>query len=50
MPQNFLASMQSDFTEEEHHGEYHPDVDHLDVGGCWQRLADANKPYKYVRH
>ena len=40
--------MQCDFTEEEHHGEYHPDVDHLDVGGGGQRLADAHKPDRYV--
>ena len=25
------------------HGEDHPDVDHLDVGGCWEGLRDPNK-------
>ena len=25
------------------HGEYHPDLDQLDVGGGWQSLADSEK-------
>ena len=26
-----------------HHGEDHPDVDHLDVRCCWKALADADE-------
>ena len=46
LPQGFFASIQSNLTEEEHHGEDHPDVDHLDVGGGGQRLRDSNKSEK----
>ena len=28
------------------HGEQHPDVNHLDIGGDWQALRDSKEPAK----
>ena len=36
-----FAGMKGDLKEEEHHGDNHPDVNHLDVGCGRQRLGDA---------
>ena len=36
-----FACMERHLKEEEHHGDNHPNVNHLDVGCRWQRLGDA---------
>ena len=40
---NILQSVESDHRKWIEHGEYHPDIDHFDVGSCGQRLGDSNK-------
>ena len=41
-----LACMKGDLKEEEHHGDDHPDVNHLYIGGGWQSLGDAYEAEK----
>ena len=38
--------MKGDLKEEEHHGDDHPDVNHLYIGGGWQSLGDAYEAEK----
>ena len=38
--------MEGNLEEEEHHGNNHPDVNHLDVGRRWQSLRDSDEAGK----
>ena len=38
--------MKGNLKEEEHHGDDHPDVNHLYIGGGWQSLGDAYEAEK----
>ena len=38
-----FCTYEGNLSEGIHHGEDHPDVDHLDVRCCWKALADADE-------
>ena len=40
------AGVQGHLQEGNCHGEQHPDVNHLDIGGDWQALRDPKEPAK----
>ena len=42
-PQGLLVGVESHFEKREGHGEDHPDVDHLNVGGGRQAARDPNE-------
>ena len=45
-----IASVHGDLYEGDDHGEDHPDVQHLHVGGHWQGLGETKKAAtKYVK-
>ena len=43
LPAGLQECMQQDLREGKHHGEQHPDVEHLDVRGRWQVCRDPNE-------
>ena len=40
---DILQSVESDNRKWVNHGEQHPDIDHLDVGGCGEGLGHSDK-------